>query len=375
MAAGRDAFSKRPKRWPTRAFFELPHVRTLWKSVPTPVIGSLVANAIFLAGCNPEKISTYSVPKEEPEQIAPAAKIESDNDSEAKWTAPQGWKQQPATPPRLATFLVEGEGGQRADVSVTAFPGGTGSDLDNVNRWRGQLTLPPIAEADLAGALKKTDAAGLQFSVAEMEKDGKAIRGAILRRDDRTWFFKMTGDAPLVAAQKEPFAEFLKSVRIGGTPAAAAVPQPPAAPVPNDRPGWKTPAGWQEQPAGGMRAGSFSIAEDDRKADVSIIVLGGGAGGTLANINRWRQQLALAPISENDLVAQSQKAEAAGGSATVVDIVGESPTIDGKYKARILGAIIERGGQIWFVKMNGEDALVEKQKPAFLEFLKTMQLP
>ena len=331
--------------------------------------------AVFLAACDREKISIYNVPKADPEQMASTAKIESGSDSEAKWTAPQDWKQQPATPPRLATFLVEGEGGQRADVSVTAFPGGTGSDLDNVNRWRGQLTLPPIAEADLAVTLKKIDAGGQTFLVAEMEKDGKAIRGAILRREDRTWFFKMTGDAPLVAVQKEAFSEFLKSVRVGGTPAATAVPQPPAAPVANDRPGWKTPAGWQEQPAGGMRAGSFSIAEDDRKADVSIIVLGGAAGGTLANINRWRQQLALAPISEDELAAQSQKAEAAGGSATVVDIVGEAPTIDGKYKARILGAIIERGGQIWFVKMNGEDALVEKQKPAFLEFLKTMQLP
>ena len=379
--SGRDAFPKRPHVWIARIIFKLPCVRTAWKAVPTCVVAPLIACVIFLAGCNREKITVYSVPKEEAQPM-PASGVESAGAGDATWTAPQGWKQQPAAPPRLATFLVEGDNG-KADVSVTAFPGDTGGDLANVNRWRGQIGLQPITEADLGGALQKFDAGALHFLVAELENGGKTILGAMLHRDDRTWFFKMTGDAPLVAAQKNAFNEFLKSVRFGSAPVAEAS-APPAAPTPpaaesenkpKDKPAWKTPSGWQEQPAGGMRLGSFSVAEDDRKADVSIIVLGGGAGGTLANINRWRQQISLPPISDTDLAAQSEKVDTANGKALVVDIVAESPTIDGKYKARILGAIIEHGAETWFVKMNGEDALVEKQKPVFLDFLKSITLP
>jgi hypothetical protein len=36
---------------------------------------------------------------------------------------------------------------------------------------------------------------------------------AIVARPDRTWFYKMTGDNALVAAEREPFLKFLKSIK------------------------------------------------------------------------------------------------------------------------------------------------------------------
>ncbi len=36
---------------------------------------------------------------------------------------------------------------------------------------------------------------------------------AILTHEGNTWFFKMTGDAPLVGAQKEELLQFVKSMK------------------------------------------------------------------------------------------------------------------------------------------------------------------
>jgi hypothetical protein len=45
---------------------------------------------------------------------------------------------------RVASFRVTGKDGKQADVSVIPLPGLAGSDLDNVNRWRGQVGLPSV---------------------------------------------------------------------------------------------------------------------------------------------------------------------------------------------------------------------------------------
>ena len=66
------------------------------------------------------------------------------------WSAPAAWKPKAVSSMRRGSFEV-GEGtGPLADLAITVFPGDVGGDLANVNRWRGQLDLPPIAEADLA---------------------------------------------------------------------------------------------------------------------------------------------------------------------------------------------------------------------------------
>jgi hypothetical protein len=46
------------------------------------------------------------------------------------------------------------------------------------------------------------------------------------------------------------------------------------------------PGGWQDKPASQMRVASFGIAEDGKTADVSVVPLGGMAGGDFANVNQ-----------------------------------------------------------------------------------------
>ena len=45
----------------------------------------------------------------------------------------------------------------------------------------------------------------------------------------------------------------------------------------------------------------------------------------------------------------------------------------GRETRRILGVVVLRRGQTWFFKMTGPADLVEKQKPAFEAFLKSVR--
>jgi hypothetical protein len=49
--------------------------------------------------------------------------------------------------------------------------------------------------------------------------------------------------------------------------------------------------------------------------------------------------------------------------------------VTGSNAQRILGAMIPYSGATWFVKLTGPDALVAKEKTAFMTFLHTIQAP
>ncbi len=132
---------------------------------------------------------------------------------------------------------------------------------------------------------------------------------------------------------------------------------------------WKTPDGWKEVPPGEVRVASFQITDKEAKqADVSVIPLPGRAGGDLSNVNRWREQVGQARVSEEELTKLAQPVEVAGQPAALYEQNGE--TTEGT-PARILAVIQHRDGTAWFFKMTGDDQLVAQQKPVFIEFLKS----
>ena len=134
---------------------------------------------------------------------------------------------------------------------------------------------------------------------------------------------------------------------------------------------WVAPAGWTEQPVAGMRVGSFAVAgQDDQKADVSVIPLSGAAGSDLENVNRWRAQVGLAPLTAEKLAESKEKAVIGGAEGSLFEMAGSSPET-GK-QARLIGAILAKGETTWFFKILGSDVLVTEQKPAFQQFLKSV---
>ncbi len=131
---------------------------------------------------------------------------------------------------------------------------------------------------------------------------------------------------------------------------------------------WKTPAGWTEAPPSDMRVASFKVSgAGGKQADVSVIPLPGMAGTDSANVNRWRGQVGLSPMTDDELLKAAENIEAGGQPAQLYDIAGA-----GSNAQRILGVIQHRAGTAWFYKMTGDADLVEQQKPAFIEFLKSL---
>ncbi len=130
------------------------------------------------------------------------------------------------------------------------------------------------------------------------------------------------------------------------------------------------PAGWEKKAPTAMRVASFSATQDGKPADVSVIPLAGTAGTDPANVNRWRGQVGLEALSETELAKLAEKITVGESPADLYDLAGTAP---GSGDAeRIIGVILHRDDTAWFFKMTGDAGVVEKQKPAFIAFLKSI---
>ena len=327
------------------------------------------------------------------------------------WKTPAGWTEAPPSDMRVASFKVSGAGGKQADVSVIPLQGMASTDAANVNRWRGQVGLPEATDNDLQKAAENIEAgsqsAQLYDILGKNPSGGGAERilGVIQHRDGTAWFYKMTGDADLVEQQKPAFVEFLKSLNFGA--AAPTQAEMPAATggdmggllsagataqtaqkmnlksgnlglsdssviantVPlvshDGQPTWQVPAGWQEVPAGQPLVAKFTLTGDG--GATAAVNVGTSAGGLAANVNRWRGQLGLAPLSENDVNKSLIVIDVAGGKASLVDFSGTDARTS--QPSRLVGIIVPQAGQTWFYKLMGDAKVVESQKAAFTQFV------
>ncbi len=350
-----------------------------------PLSASVLVLFLAVLGCRDPKITSYRVKKDTPPPPAAAAPAL----PRLKWKVPPGWEEQPAGDVRFASFVITADGGRRAEMSVTQFPGDVGGDLANVNRWRGQLELPSTTETELVKTMKTFDLPAGRFQYVELTSEGPVFQGKLhlqmlgawSKKDDRTWFFKLAGEAELVSSQRDAFQAFLKSVEFEETAAATAAPEAPAvstpaavAPLPPSAGRavtWTAPAGWTSKPLGQMRKGSFSLGATGSEADLSIISFPGAAGGVADNLNRWRDQLKLAPLSADELASSSHTIANAGLRFTVVDYSGTTTS----GPTRLVGAVLPFEKETYFFKLMGPEPVVAQHKDAFLEFLKTVKAP
>jgi hypothetical protein len=248
------------------------------------------------------------------------------------------------------------------------------------------LQLPPVSESELGGVTTAMEANGLKMRVVDLaggptDKPQRML-GVIVPYAGATWFFKLTGPDTLVASEKEAYVEFLRTIRpapAAGQSMAAAVPSSPGpdmsvAPVPADAgPSdlkWTVPSDWRSKPASAMRKATYLISAPQAGiAELSITAFPGAVGGELANVNRWRGQLQLAPLAEADLAAIVSRFSVNGLNVAVVDLAGGTA----EKPQRMLGAIVPVKDANWFFKLTGPADAVAQEKPAFLAFLQTLQ--
>jgi len=350
-----------------------------------------------LAGCDGGKVQEYEVAKEPAPAQMPALPPGHPDMSAAavpkvQYTLPGGWQEVPAGQFRVASFRIAGKDSKQADVSVVPLPGLAGSDLDNVNRWRGQVGLGPVSELELSKLAQDVEIAGQPAKLYEQAgttaASGQSLRilAAITRRDGVAWFFKMTGDDVLVVEQKPVFVEFLRSVTFpaGGAQAQLPPAHPPidvggmmaqvgVAPAPSSsqaRPAWGVPSDWKEIPGGPFLVAKFALGSADRPgATVNVSQSAGDGGGFLANVNRWRGQLGLAPATEAGLAKESRELPLGADKAKVADISGKDAKTG--QPARLVAVVVPRAGETWFYKLMGDSEVVQREQEAFLKFVQS----
>jgi hypothetical protein len=131
---------------------------------------------------------------------------------------------------------------------------------------------------------------------------------------------------------------------------------------------WKVPAGWQEQAPGMMQTARFVAAgEGGAKAEASVASIPGEGGGLLANVNRWRKQIGLDPIEAAELPNQTSTLAAGGAKATILDVTSQDK------KKRLVAVSVPGGASTTFYKLMGDEAVVAREKEAFLRFVQSPQ--
>jgi hypothetical protein len=375
------------------------------KRISIPALAAaLLASA--LTGCGRDGVQVYHVATNEtvvPQAPAaapsampmamPSGIAAPDNSGlpKLKYTLPDGWKEKELSQMRVASFSASGDG-KEADISVIPLGGMSGGDLANINRWRGQVGLAAVDESAMKNSVEAVTIAGKPGDLYDLagtapgSGDEERILGAILHGDDAVWYFKMTGDAALVEKQKPNFIAFLKSVDFGklAPPSTMDMSKLPAshpaipgmeaaAPAADngDHPAWTVPADWQPGQLAQFLIARYVIKGDNgANAAVNVSQLGGGGGGLAANVNRWRGQLGLAPLLDDE-IAKLPTVETAGVKAVLADITGTDPRSN--KPARLVGAVVPIGDNTWFYKLMGDASVVGAQKEAFIKFVQSVK--
>jgi hypothetical protein len=270
-------------------------------------------------------------------------------DSDPTWELPEGWRQTAGADMRFATIEIPTDE-KLLELSVIPLPGQGGEPalVANVNRWRGQLGLAPIDASELEDNTTQLDAAGVTATVVN-------ITG------------KLGAGAPMAG----PFA--------GGAPFAGGGPSDvdPVRRAANEAAGNKTasqlsfeaPEEWK--PGQLVKSGGgFSVPREaafiiDEKAEVTITSLSAAAGATLLNVNRWRGQIGLGPLSEDALQDATTEIDVGGEPAPYFRLVGSEQAI--------LAVIAIHDGKSWFIKLQGPHDLAVKREEEFKVFVRSIK--
>jgi hypothetical protein len=131
---------------------------------------------------------------------------------------------------------------------------------------------------------------------------------------------------------------------------------------------WELPDGWTQQQGNSP----LRFAEIDTGDSLVLVVsrFPGDVGGTLANVNRWRAQLGLKPISQQELGKVTQRVETGSGPALLVDLTSDSG------EQRMLGLILpdKSSDRTWFFKLTGPAKPIADRAEKFQQLARSVKL-
>jgi hypothetical protein len=247
-----------------------------------------------------------------------------------KWMLPAGWTEQPGSGLRFATINIPAS---PKPLELTVIPLPKTEDgafvLSNVNRWRDQLGLAAI------------NAEGLKSNTEEIKVGEQVVTLVDIRGES-------TGSGMGGAAA--PFAgSGFSSPRADGSQASEI--------------SYDKPPHWQDGEKNEFRKAAFAVQDGAASVEITVIAL--PSSPLLENVNRWRGQISLPPLTADELAKEVKKLEVDGQPADYVVLTGEPEAI--------LGVLAPRGDQTWFIKLKGDAALAKREESHFESFVKSLK--
>ena len=131
---------------------------------------------------------------------------------------------------------------------------------------------------------------------------------------------------------------------------------------------WKAPPNWNEGDKSSMRIGSYKIPYSKGYGDLSITNFQGDGGGLEANINRWRGQIDLPPLSLKEISELATYGQSPIGPYKLFKIINEED-----YSIAFLCAVISAESSTVFLKVNISKNGILEIEEQFIDFISTFE--
>ena len=268
------------------------------------------------------------------ETFLQSVRIQKSPEAKPTWKLPAGWVQKAGTGMRFATLDTDSSA-DPVTIIVSSLRQ-TSDDWDqyllsNLNRWRRQLGLGPIRPETLTDAIQVIQSKEQNIWLADIASHGER----------KMLSSSTTLTEPVKPHQTSPSEEQgFDTAQLAGKP----------------------PEHWQPGPVKGMRKANFSFDRDGRLVQITVIPAG---GKMLANVNRWRGQIQLPPVSQADLDKSLQPIEADGLTGNYIGLFGPQEAI--------LAAVFIKGRTQWFVKLRGNVAVAKDEVAQFKNFAESLK--
>lgn len=267
--------------------------------------------------------------------------VQFDDRGQPQWKLPENWQAMPGNQDRFATLKLPAPTSEPSasetspasflDMAISRLAANQDL-LSNVNRWRGQLGLPPTNADELKSSLQSIEYVGGQFIVFD-------------------------------------------GVSTGSSPSASTPAQPPAVndetiPIPLE---YSAPDSWAKLPPTMFTAVKFSKSAKSAGSEDQELTI---AVTPMALRNTWEDSisswLAEAELSGNDLaarIADTQSIEVGGIQGKFI-VLSDDPSDTGRAVA---AARVEYNDQAWYFKMIGSRKLVLDSQAELQAFLKSIR--
>jgi hypothetical protein len=116
---------------------------------------------------------------------------------------PSDWVRLTSSPPLIGSFKIN----PTTTLSVSTFDGTIGNELANINRWRGQIGLPPLMALKKEAIIRSLLPNKIPLRQIRLQHEGRHIFIGWLTRGERHFFVKATGTTPI---NPEPILSFIE---------------------------------------------------------------------------------------------------------------------------------------------------------------------